>query len=157
VNSAFKLKLYEQGAKASFYTVHIEGEPQSEFDKFLDNPENNANSAFPEFLARMDEILQKYGCQDRFFKERESKFTDNVVALWRDDLRLYCCKYGNIILILGLGGVKKTRTYQQNDKLNQAVMVMATVARRMDEKIREKEIRIQGNLFIGDLEFPSEE
>jgi len=148
--------LVQRGSKSSIYSVMFEGEQETEFDKFLTDPEVTTHSNFEELLAQIDEIINRYGCQTRFFKP-ESSASDSVEALWRGNLRLYCCKYGHIILILGSGGVKRTRTYQEDPKLDQIVKMMAKVSNLVDEKIKEREIWYEDNMFRGDLTFSVEE
>lgn len=104
-------------------------------------------------MVRIDDIANRFGCQDYLFKEKESGFTDPVVALSRENLRLYCCRYGNIILILGSGGVKYTRTYQENPGLHQKVKIMAYVAKRIDQRINDKEIEIKKQPIYWRLKF----
>ena len=154
MNLSFKIELVEEGNKASLYTIKIDNSMESEFEKFLSDGEVNSHREFQPLILRLQEIIDKYGCQERFFKLNESKYNDNVVALWRDNLRLYCCRYGNIILLLGSGGVKQTRTYQEDEHLNNIVTTMAEISDRIDRRIiEEKTLKIVGNKFIGDLEF----
>ena len=53
---------------------------------------------------------------------------DHVSALSIDSrkLRLYCLRISDQILILGNGGVKLSRTYQENEKLSGYVMDLQT-------------------------------
>ena len=156
MNYSFKLVLLERGSKASLYSVIVEGETETEFDKFLADPEVSTHSKFGELLAQIDEIINRYGCQERFFKD-ESSYLDAVVALWKGDLRLYCCRYGNLILITGSGGIKSTRTYQEDAKLDESVALMAAVSRLIDERIRTRELFISGNTMKGNLCFSVED
>jgi hypothetical protein len=102
-------------------------------------------------------MSSRWGFQEQFFKIGESSFWDNVVTL-KDtgDLRLYCCRYGNIILIVGSGGIKNTRTYQEDDELAEAVRFMNQVSKLVDERIKNSEIKYCGNKFCGDLNFDEE-
>lgn len=153
MNISFKIEFYQSGKKASLYTIKLNGETESEFDKFLSDSNLKNNKEFESFLIQINEILEKYGCQDRFFKLNESKLTDAVVALWRGKIRLYCCRYPNIILIAGSGGIKNTRTYQEDKKLNHCVQLMAEVSKRIDDRIKDREILIVDNKFVGNLIF----
>lgn len=153
MNFSFKIELLKIGLKSTLYTIRLEGEKENEFENFLLDPEINSSPHFQPLLVRIDEIADKLGCQDYLFKLKESKFSDPVVALSREDLRLYCCRYGNIILILGSGGIKHTRTYQENPKLDRIIERMVHVAECIDQKIRSKEIEIKNDQFIGDLNF----
>jgi len=156
VNLSFKIELLKVGRKSTLYSIRMKGEEETEFDKFLQNSEVKSSAHFQSLLIRIEDIANRFGCQDYLFKEQESGFTDPVVALSRGNLRLYCCRYGNIILILGSGGVKDTRTYQENPELHQAVKIMADVAKQIDHRITDKEIEIKNNQLIGDLNFENE-
>lgn len=156
MNYSFKLVPYERGCKASLYSVLLEGEAESEFNKFLADPEVSIHPKLGELLVQIDEIINRYGCQERFFRE-ESSYLDVVAALWKGNLRLYCCRYGNLILILGSGGIKTTRTYQEDAKLDESVELMATVSRLVDERIRTGELSISGNTLKGNLIFSVED
>lgn len=156
MNLSFTLVPYERGCKASLYSVRLEGETETEFDKFLGDPEASTHPKFDELLAQIDEIINRYGCQERFFKD-EGSYLDAVVALWKGNLRLYCCRYGNLILILGSGGIKSTRTYQEDAKLNASVELMAAVSRLIDEKIRSRELTISGTTLKGNFYFTIED
>ncbi|MBN2412803.1 hypothetical protein JXQ31_14030 [candidate division KSB1 bacterium] len=156
MNFKFTIELVQTGTKASLYTVRLEGEKQSEFDKFLSDSDITTHAEFPALLERIDNIINKHGCQDTFFKLKESRLTDAVVALWRDNIRLYCCRYGNIILILGSGGLKYTRTYQQDPKLLKSIQIMSNVSEKIDEQINNKSIKIIENKFWGNLDFTNE-
>ena len=59
---------------------------------------------------------------------------DNVAALSIDSrkLRLYCLRISDQIMILGNGGVKTTRTYQEDDELRGYVMDL----QRFDELLK---------------------
>ena len=154
MNLSFKIELVAEGNKASLYTIKIGNSMESEFEKFLSNGEVKSHQEFQPLILRLQEIIDKYGCQERFFKLNESKYHDTVVALWRGNLRLYCCRYGNIILLLGSGGIKKTRTYQEDEHLNNIVTTMTEVSDRIDRRILEdKTLKIIGNKLVGNLEF----
>lgn len=153
MNSRYKIELYQTGKKASLYTIRLSGESETEFDKFLADSEITSDPEFEAFLSYIHDILNKYGCQKRFFKLKESKNEDAVAALWRGKIRLYCCRYSDIIIIVGSGGIKQTRRYQDDPKLNQVVKLMAEVSMRMDERIHNKDIKYIENKFIGNLDF----
>lgn len=61
--------------------------------------------------------------QERYFRP-EGKYADRVCALPIDSgkLRLYCLRISDKILILDNGGIKQTKTYNENQELNGYVM-----------------------------------
>ena len=98
-------------------------------------------------------MINRHGFKDEFFKLEESGYTDTVVALSRGAIRLYCCKYGDIILIIGSGGIKITQKTQEDPIIDKKVKIMAQVSKLIDKKILDKELKIIDNELIGDLNF----
>ena len=82
------------------------------------NAQSTYNKDFNIILLALSKIIDK-GALERFFRH-EGKMSDNVKALAIDSrkLRLYCLRISDKIIILGNGGVKTTRTYQENEKLS---------------------------------------
>ena len=79
-------------------------------------------------LLRIVQILDKIadeGALERFFRP-EGKMRDSVVALpvLRSKLRLYCLRLSDRILVLGNGGVKNSRTYEEDDSLRGYVLTL---------------------------------
>lgn len=74
---------------------------------------------------------------------------DNVKALAIDSrkLRLYCLRISDQILILGNGGIKSTRTYQENEKLNGYVMDLQTFDKVLLKAQRTGRITIEKNMI----------
>ena len=69
---------------------------------------------------------------------------DNVVALSLDSkkLRLYCLRMSDQILIVGNGGVKETRTYDEDEELSGYVMDL----QKFDELL--KQAQEEGSIYI---------
>lgn len=76
--------------------------------------------------------------------------SDNVKALAIDSrkLRLYCLRISDKILILGNGGVKKTRTYQENEKLSGYVMDLQTFDKVLLKAQKTGRVTIEKNMII---------
>lgn len=74
-------------------------------------------------LSRYLEKIANEGALERRFRP-EGKMNDSVVALpvLSSKLRLYCLRLSNGILILGNGGVKNSRTYEEDDSLRGYVL-----------------------------------
>lgn len=82
---------------------------------------------------------------------------DSIVALpvLKSKLRLYCLRLTDKILVLGNGGVKNNRTYQENDTLQGYVMDLQKFERLLKQEVRlghaeitEKEIRMNKTFEI---------
>lgn len=76
---------------------------------------------------------------------------DNVKALAIDSrkLRLYCLRISDQVLILGNGGVKNTRTYQENEQLSGYVMDLQTFDRVLLQAQRQGRVTIEKNMITG--------
>lgn len=121
-----KLKTIEQNDNIGMFSICFEDSTDSEFEKFLKEFRDNAtyNKDFNAIILALAKIIDKQALE-RFFRI-EGKYNDNVKALAIDShrLRLYCLRISNQILILGNGGVKNTRAYQEDEKLSGYVMTL---------------------------------
>lgn len=100
-------------------------------------------------LAALDRILEK-GALERFFRP-EGKMNDNVQALPIDrcKLRLYCMRLSDEVIILGNGGVKDARAYEQSKKLNGYVMDLQKFDALVKKEMLMGTITIEGRTIIG--------
>lgn len=75
--------------------------------------------------------------------------SDNVVALSLDSrkLRLYCLRLSDKILILGNGGIKTTRTYQEDETLLGYVCTLQTFNELLKEAQQKELIKIYGTVI----------
>ena len=98
----------------------------SEFAKFLNRFKDNSTLQrdYQMILDALQKIMEN-GVQERYFRT-EGKYSDRVCAIPIDSgkLRLYCLRISDKILILGNGGIKQTRTYNENQELNGYVMTL---------------------------------
>lgn len=113
------VELMNESEKVSLYSISFEMDGTTEFEKFVSEFEMNAtyNRDYQRILAALQVILQ-IGALERFFRP-EGTMRDNVQAIPVEGgkLRLYCLRLSDQIVILGNGGVKVTRTYEQDPKL----------------------------------------
>lgn len=105
---------------ASLYTIIFEADDMSEFSKFMIRFKDNGHLQrdYQLIVYALQKILEN-GVLERYFRP-EGKFSDRVCALPIDSgkLRLYCLRLSDKILILGNGGIKETKTYNENQELN---------------------------------------
>ena len=143
------LKTIEQNDNVGMFSICFEGSEISEFEKFLNEFKNNAtyNKDFNTILLALSKIIDK-GALERFFRN-EGKMNDNVKALAIDSrkLRLYCLRISDQILILGNGGVKNTRTYQEDEKLSGYVMDLQTFDKVLIKAQKSGRITIEKNMI----------
>lgn len=98
-------------------------------------------------LMALAKIIDK-GALERFFRI-EGKMSDNVKALAIDSrkLRLYCLRISDQILILGNGGVKLTRTYQEDNVLSGYVVDLQAFDKALLEAQKDGKITIEKNMI----------
>lgn len=124
---------------------------ESEFRKFLKKFKDNAalNKDYQSILYALDRIIAK-GAFERMFRY-EGKMNDDVVALSLDSkkLRLYCLRMSDQILIVGNGGVKETRTYDEDEELSGYVMDLQKFDELLKQAQEEGSIYIEQNVITG--------
>lgn len=148
------------GSKASVYTVLISDEHKSLFDVFLDENKNLFLDELKDIAQRLKVIGHKTGAREHFFKLKEGIPGDGVCALFDKpdkNLRLYCIRYGSLIVILGGGGEKpkNIRTLQESEKLRDENYFLRKVSKDIQERMKNKEIwfseddmNFEGNLIF---------
>ena len=131
------------------FSICFDGSEVSEFEKFLNEFKDNAtyNKDFNVILLALSKIIDK-GALERFFRN-EGRMNDNVKALAIDSrkLRLYCLRISDQILILGNGGVKDTRTYQEDSKLSGYVMDLQTFDKVLLKAQKSGKVTIEKNMI----------
>ncbi|MGM9801001.1 MAG: hypothetical protein ACI309_01670 [Candidatus Limisoma sp.] len=144
------LKTIEQNDNVGLFSICFDGSELSEFEKFLNEFKDNAtyNKDFNVILLALSKIIDK-GAIERFFRN-EGKMNDNVKALAIDSrkLRLYCLRISDQILILGNGGIKTTRTYEEDSKLSGYVMDLQTFDKVLLSAQKSGKVTIEKNMII---------
>ena len=143
------LKTIEQNDNVGMFSICFDGSEVSEFEKFLNEFKDNAtyNKDFNVILLALSKIIDQ-GALERFFRN-EGRMNDNVKALAIDSrkLRLYCLRISDQILILGNGGVKNTRTYQEDSKLSGYVMDLQTFDKVLLKAQKSGKVTIEKNMI----------
>jgi len=113
------LGLVEQSEKVSLYSISFSKDRTTEFERFLSKFEDEAslNTDYQKILYALSIILDK-GAFERYFRP-EGSINDDLCALPIESgqLRLYCLRISDEILILGNGGIKSTGTYEHDARL----------------------------------------
>ncbi|MBO5834553.1 MAG: hypothetical protein J6R12_00755 [Bacteroidales bacterium] len=158
------LKLIEipelSGEKCQVFTIRIDGEDLSLFESFAEQFMDSYPKELVNIYERLKFIGKEGGARPHFFKFNEGSPGDGVSALYDSPakkLRLYCIVYGTVAIVLGGGGPKKVRTWQEDEVLSRQVSLMKRVSVAISKAIREGEIIISdaglsGNLTINEDE-----
>ena len=138
------LDIISESERATLYSISFEKDGTTEFEKFVAEFEMNAeyNSDYQRIIAALQVILDK-GALERFFRP-EGKMNDNVHAIPIEGgkLRLYCLRISEQIVILGNGGVKNTKSYQEDPKLYGYVLDLQRFEKILKENIDKGYIRV---------------
>lgn len=146
-----KLKTISGNDNVCIYSICFDGSDESEFEKFLAKFKDNAhyNKAFNTILQAIAKCMAD-GVLERFFR-REGRKSDHVAGLAIDShrLRLYCLRMSEQILILGNGGVKKKRTYEEVPELMGYVMDLQAFDKALEEAQKKGHVTIEKNMITG--------
>lgn len=146
-----KLESVKASDTASLYTIIFENDDMSEFSKFLTRFKDNGRLQrdYQLILYALKKILEN-GVLERYFRI-EGKMSDRVCALPIDSgkLRLYCLRLSDKILILGNGGIKSTRTYNEDSALNGYVMDLQQFDTLLKEAEKDGSIQIEETNITG--------
>lgn len=135
--SEAELLLVNNTEVCTIYTIQFLSENESEYERFYNRFKDDAE--FNPDLMRIVALINKIadlGALERYFRP-EGKYNDKVCALpvLQSKLRLYCLRLSDKILVLGNGGVKKTRTYNEDETLKGYVLTL----QKFEKLIREGE------------------
>lgn len=130
------------GLKATVYTVleiQPDGSKQALFGRFLEAYQTAYQPEVTDVLRRLTSIGKQTGALHTFFKMDEGlEVNDMVCALFDIPdkyLRLYCIRISEKIIIIGSGGPKTTRTWQEDPLLSREVHKMMEVSARLRMKL----------------------
>lgn len=116
-----------QTEKAGLFTICFEGESYNEFQKFITKSDEDVElqSELQEILRVIRRMVEELGFLERLFRP-EGKMKDRVAALpvTSNKLRLYCLRLSDGVLIVGNGGRKTTRSYEESDELSGYVLTL---------------------------------
>ena len=145
------LDIISESQKTTLYSISFEKDGTTEFEKFVSEFEMNAryNSDYQRIIAALQVILER-GVLERFFRP-EGKMNDHVhaIPIERGKLRLYCLRISEQIVILGNGGVKSTKSYQEDPKLYGYVLDLQRFEKILKENIEKGNIIVDKTELIG--------
>ncbi len=150
------------GPKAVIYSVIVEGDQETLFERFVRENIENFPYEVNDILSLIEDIGYKYGAREHFFKLNEGKPGDGVCAIYDDpdhNLRLYCILSGTDTVILGGGGFKpkEIKAYQEDPKLDAEASIVKFVSHKITQAIKDKELLWDGPFLDGEITFEEEE
>ena len=152
--SKIEIELFEEHDKVNFYTLRFEDE-ETEVDKFLNQfPEGCKYDKDIDIIIRWVDEIGKRGALERYFRP-EGKRKDDVwaIPIETTSLRLYVIRLTEQIVILGNGGVKATKSYNEDPILTEYVELLQEVDGYMKAKIKKGQLNIYQKQLFGNLTF----
>lgn len=139
-----ELILVNDGVNCTMYTIQFTAEADSEFERFYAKFKTQLeyNEDFEHILNILGRIGD-FGALERYFRP-EGRLKDRVCALpvLKSRLRLYCLRLSDKILILGNGGIKNTRTYNEDEELKGYVLTLQKFDRLLKEGMDDGTIKV---------------
>lgn len=128
---------------AEIYSIRIEGKENSEIQEFIitfkDIPDKYLKDDFNGIIRNLIIISEK-GAAESMFRP-EGKIRDRVCALplytvprekcKHGVLRLYCIRLSENLIIVGGGGEKSTRTYEEDKALHEKVKILQQIDKEL--------------------------
>lgn len=147
-----EIALVNHGEGCTIYTIQFLKDMDSEFEKFVSKFKDDAefNPDFQKIIAILSKIAGE-GAFERYFRI-EGTPHDRVVALpiLQSKLRLYCLRLSDKILILGNGGIKATRTYQEDPMLRGYVLTLQKFDQLLKDGVANGSIEVTENTIETD-------
>lgn len=149
------------GNKCKIYSVQLNGSDCTLFDDFLNEYDDKYPDQVDFIFNQLIVIGNKTGAREQFLKLNEGIPGDGVCALYdkpHSNLRLFCVRYGNDIIILCGGGYKskQTRSWQNDPILFKHGELTKTISKRVTQAIKNNEIKISEIGFKGHLSLTDE-
>lgn len=147
------------GSCCRIYSVVEDGDEFSLFERFMLDNYDSHSQELKSINRRLQFMGRSGGARSHFFKDKEGVPGDGVSALYDDPdrkLRLYCIRYGDIAIILGGGGAKRTRAWQDDPKLKSQAEKMIKISKIVTEAIKERDTKLTESGFT-ELNFESYE
>jgi hypothetical protein len=151
------VEIFEEHSEVNFYSIRYSDNELSEaecfFDKVLGEEDLEEDV---EILSKLLDKIGENGAEPRHFRHAGTS-RDKVAALPEylssTNLRLYAIRLNEKIVILGNGGIKKTKTYNEDPFLNECVETLKKIDRFIGSRINKGQTIIFRKKLMGDLKF----
>ena len=144
------------GQACNIYTIIRNGSRFSAYDEFLQRNATDFRPQLRDMALRLESMGKQSGAREQFFKLREGRLGDLVAALYdrpEGKLRLFCIRFNNHLLILGDGGPKDVRAWEDDPVLSKAANELIRISEAIKEAMKDKTLRWneEGTDLLGDL------
>ncbi len=147
-----RIETIKQTEEVGLFTIRFEGDSVTEFEKFANKFKDDAKrqTDLQMILNALNKMLENGATLERYFRP-EGKMRDNIVALptFRTSLRLYCLRMSDSVLIVGNGGEKNTKTYEESAELNGYVISLQKLDELLKQEIASGSVVIEKANIVG--------
>lgn len=151
----YYIELIEEHEAVNYYSIHLDDEELSELERFFEKfPEGSGyDEEIETVIAWLDRIGEK-GALERYFRP-EGKYGDGVSAIPIEtaNLRLYCIRLSDKILVFGNGGIKESKTWEESETLSEYVEALMDTSRFIASRLEDGTLYIVDKELIGNLNF----
>lgn len=155
----YSIELIEEHDAVNFYSVHLGEEELSELEQFFEKfPEGCDYDEDIDTITAWLDWIGESGALERYFRY-EGRFGDGVSAIpiETSNLRLYCIRFSDKILIFGNGGVKDCAIWQDSETLSDYVEMLVDTSRLISSRLSNGTLYIVDKDIIGNLNFTRDE
>lgn len=153
--SELELIMLNSSDNCTLYSIQFLQDEEYEFQKFVAKFKNDAvfGEDYEQIALFINQIIKR-GALERYFRP-EGKMKDSVVALptLKSKLRLYCLRMSDKILVIGNGGVKSSRTYDEDSTLAGYVMTLQRFEELLRQGQKDGSVVITENRIETDMTF----
>ncbi len=156
----YSLELVEQHPAVNFYSIKLDNCQLTELERFFEKFPIGCeyDRDVDEIVAWLDKIGQK-GALERYFKS-EGRYGDGVGAIPLEignNVRLYCLRLSDNILVFGNGDVKDCEKWQDSPKLAAYVEMLMDTSRFIRSRMNNGDILLVEKKILGNLKFTRHE
>lgn len=165
MNHLLRIEPILEGQKQTIYTIRFldkdgNSEDLSETEKFFKGIKESHPEDYQMFKAMLKNIIDISGARHKFFRDEGNSDCNYLKALVRENIegtkykgecRLFCLHYDSERLILGNGGVKKTRTFNEDAKLSKSAKALQELDPLIYDLEKEKMLTWKGSKLVFDF------
>lgn len=150
------IELVEEHDKVNIYTLRFKNEENTEFEKFiLKFPEGCEHEEDIDVVISWVDRIGNNGALERYFRN-EGKYGEGLIAIpiEQNGLRLYCMRLSDNIIIIGNGGIKNVRRWQDDPDLSLYMETLSKIGKLLKSRLKKSSIKIINNKELtGNLKF----
>jgi len=148
------VELPHSGKHAKIYTIYSDKINNTLYHQFIQNNIGNYRDEVRDIVNTLEKMGKQKGVAQHLIKDNEGSPGEGIVALFDNpdrDLRLYGIRFGSGIIILGDGGVKNVRAWQDAPLLKAKVNELQKISKLINIKISEGDIKLSDDEISGDF------